>query len=59
MTAYWDTASCCLVEVVCRFRDAYSIHHQGATERGGRVVNTPASYSGGPRFKSRSGARLS
>jgi hypothetical protein len=29
------------------------------TESSGRVVNTPASYSGGPRFKSRPGDRLS
>jgi hypothetical protein len=29
------------------------------TERIARVVNTPASYSGGPRFNSRSGNRLS
>jgi hypothetical protein len=29
------------------------------TERHGRVVNNPASYSGGPGFKSRPGDRLS
>jgi hypothetical protein len=28
------------------------------TERHGRVVSTPASYSGGPGFKSRPGDRL-
>jgi hypothetical protein len=29
------------------------------TERRGRIISTPAAYSGGPRFKSRPGNRLS
>jgi hypothetical protein len=35
--------------------------HNGheCTERRGRVVNTPASYSGGPGFKSQPGDQLS
>jgi hypothetical protein len=32
---------------------------QGHTERRGQVVHTPASYSGGPGFKSGPGDRLS
>jgi hypothetical protein len=39
--------------------NAIDIMLQRATERRGRMVNTPASYSGFPGFKSRPGDRLS
>jgi hypothetical protein len=35
------------------------IYHNYVTERRGRVVNTPASYSGDQGFRSRPGDRLS
>jgi hypothetical protein len=32
MAVFWVVASCCLVEVYRRFRDAYCLHHQGDAE---------------------------
>jgi hypothetical protein len=44
MVVFRNVAACSLVDIVRRFREVTELH--------GLVFNTPASYSGGPGFKS-------
>jgi hypothetical protein len=50
--------SCSQVKFDQHLRGAYCLRHQGGTERRGRVVKTPSSYSEGPVFKPRPGHPL-
>jgi hypothetical protein len=40
-------------------RPTYKLTATAGRERCGRVINTPATYSGGPGFKSQTGDQLS
>jgi hypothetical protein len=45
--------------IIFPLKDNFVCDSNTKTERRGRVINTPASYSGGPGLKSRPGHRLS